>query len=89
MSRPYRTPREGAHEDLTLEEELDADSVFDPLQLASQSSLSEHQRSSMPDTTQGVEGPKTPPHYSEVPAYIPPLNLVRAGILPKMSAITH
>ena len=59
MSRPYRTPREGAHEDLTLEEELDAGFVFDPLQLASQSSLSDHQRSSTQDTTQGAEGPKT------------------------------
>ena len=89
MSRSYRTPRDGAHEDLTLEEELDVGSVFDPLQLASQSSLSDHKRSSMPDTTQGAEGPKTPQHYSETPAYILPLNLVRAGILPKMSPITH
>ena len=88
MSRPYRTPTEGADEDLTLEEELDAGSVFDPLQLASQSSPSDPQRSLMPDTIQGAEGPKTPPHYSKAPAYILPLNLVRAGILPKMSPVT-
>ena len=30
----YRTPREGAGGRLTLEEELDASSVFDPLQLS-------------------------------------------------------
>ena len=30
--QPYRTPREGASRCLTLEEELDASSVFDPLQ---------------------------------------------------------
>ena len=32
MPQPYRTPREGASGRLTLEEELDASSVFDPLQ---------------------------------------------------------
>ena len=32
--RPYRTPREDAGMGLTLEEELDVASVFDPLQLA-------------------------------------------------------
>ena len=32
MPQPYRTPREGASRRLTLEEELDASSVFDPLQ---------------------------------------------------------
>ena len=34
--RPYWMPREDASGGLTLEEELDAASVFDPLQLASQ-----------------------------------------------------
>ena len=29
-----------------------------------------------------------PPHHSEAPAYIPPFNLVWAGILPKMSPVT-
>ena len=32
--QPYRTPREGASRHLTLEEELDASSIFDPLQLS-------------------------------------------------------
>ena len=32
MPQPYRTPREDASGHLTLEEELDASSVFDPLQ---------------------------------------------------------
>ena len=71
-----------------LEQELGADSVFDPLQPASQSSQSDHQRSSMPDTIHRAEGPRTPPHYSEMPAYVLPLDLVWAGILPKMSPVT-
>ena len=33
MPQPYQTPREGTGRRLTLEEELDASSVFDPLQL--------------------------------------------------------
>ena len=36
--RPYWAPGEDTDRDLTLEEELDAASVFDPLQLSSQSS---------------------------------------------------
>ena len=54
MPQPYRMPREDASGHLTLEEELDASSVFDPLQ-----------------SSQGAEGPQTPPHYSETPTYIP------------------
>ena len=34
MPQPYRTPREDASRRLTLEEELDASFVFDPLQLS-------------------------------------------------------
>ena len=34
MPQPYRMPREDAGRCLTLEEELDASSVFDPLQLS-------------------------------------------------------
>ena len=34
MPQPYRTPREDTGRRLTLEEELDASSVFDPLQLS-------------------------------------------------------
>ena len=71
VPRPYRTPREGADRGLTLDKELDVDSVFDPLQ-----------------SSQGMEGPRTPPHYSEMPAYIPPFDLAKVGLLPKMSPIT-
>ena len=70
MPQPYRTPREDAGGHLTLEEELDASSVFDPLQ-----------------SSQGAEGPQTPPHYSETPIYIPQLDIAKVGVLPKMSPI--
>ena len=69
--QPYRTPREGAGRRLTLEEELDASSIFDPLQLS-----------------QGAEGPRTPPHYSEAPTNIPPFDIAKVGVLPRMSPIT-
>ena len=69
--QPYRTPREGAGGCLTLEEELDASSVFDPLQ-----------------SSQGVEGPRTPPHYSETPTPIPQFDLAKVGLLPRMLPIT-
>ena len=76
----YRTPKEDAGGGLTLEEELDVASVFDPLQLASQSSQL--------DTTLGAEGLRTLLHYSNMPATIPPFNLAQVGILPKMSPMT-
>ena len=66
----YRTPREDTSGRLTLEEELDASSVFDLLQ-----------------SSQGAEGPQTPPHYSETLAYIPQFDIARVGVLPKMSPI--
>ena len=69
--QPYRTPREGAGGCLSLEEELDASSVFDPLQ-----------------SSQGAEGPRTPPHYSETPTTIPPFDIAKVGVLPRMSPIT-
>ena len=69
--QPYRMPREGAGRHLTLEEELDASSVFDPLQ-----------------SSQGTDGPRTPPHYSETPTLIPPFDLAKVGVLPRMSPIT-
>ena len=69
--QPYWTPREDAGECLTLEEELDASSVFDPLQ-----------------SSQGAEGPWTLPHYSETPTYIPPFDIAKVGVLPKMLPIT-
>ena len=64
-------PREGAGGRLTLEEELDASSMFDPLQ-----------------SSQGAEGPRTPPHYSETPTTIPPFDIAKVGVLPRMSPIT-
>ena len=64
-------PREGAGRHLTLEEELDASSVFDPLQ-----------------SSQGAEGPRTPLHYSEAPTTIPPFDIAKVGVLPRMSPIT-
>ena len=88
MPRPYQTPREDAGGGLMLEEELDAASVFDPLQLASQSSQLDPQHCSLPDTTLGAEGPRTPPHYSETPASIPLFDLAQVGILPKMLPMT-
>ena len=69
--QPYQTPREGAGGCLTLEEELDASSVFDPLH-----------------SSQGAEGPRTPPHYSEAPTNIPPFDIAKVGMLPRMSPIT-
>ena len=71
MPQPYRSPREGTGGRLTLEEELDASSVFDPLQ-----------------SSQGAEGPQTPPHYSETPTPIPQFDIAKVGMLPKMSPIT-
>ena len=69
--QPYRMPREGAGGCLTLEEELDASSVFDPLQ-----------------SSQGADGPRMPPHYSETPTSIPPFDLAKVGVIPRMSPIT-
>ena len=69
--QPYQTPKEGTGRRLTLEEELDASSVFDPLQ-----------------SSQGAEGPQTPPHYSEAPTNIPPFDIAKVGMLPRMSPIT-
>ena len=59
VARPYQTPREDTGRDLMLDVELDAASVFDPLQLASQSSQPDPQDCSMSDTTLGAEGPRT------------------------------
>ena len=71
MPQLYRMPREGAGRRLTLEEELDASSIFDPLQ-----------------SSQGAEGPQTPTHYSEAPTTIPPFDIAKVGVLPRMSPIT-
>ena len=39
-------------------------------------------------SSQGTEGPRMLPHYSETPAYIPPFDLARVGLEPKMSPVT-
>ena len=84
--RPYRTPRKDADRDLLLEEELGANSVFDPLALGSQSSQpSGSQPSSSPDTTIGTAGPKTLLHFCEASAMIPPFNLALIGLPAPMS----
>ena len=64
-------PREGTEGCPTLDEELDAPSVFDPLQ-----------------SSQGAEGPRTPPHYSEAPMYIPQFDIAKIGMSPKMLPVT-
>ena len=87
MPRLYRVPKEDAGDGLTLEEELDASSVFDSLKPDSQSSQQDTQGCSASNSTLGVEGPRMPPHYSEAPAVIPPFDLARVGILPKMLPI--
>ena len=70
MPQPYRMPREGTGGCLTLEEELDASSMFDPLQ-----------------SSQGAEGPRMPPHYSETLTPIPQFDIAKVGMLPRMSPI--
>ena len=87
MPRPYQVPKEDAGNGLTLEEELDVASVFDPPKPDSQSSQPDTQGCSASDSTLGAECPRMLPHYSEVPAMIPPFDLAQVGILPKMSSI--
>ena len=79
----YWVPKEDVARTLPLAEELDEASVLDPLQSESQSS--------QPDTadSSGAEGPRTPPHYSNVSSTIPPFDLAQLGILPKMSPVTE
>ena len=67
----YRMPREGTGRRLTLEEELDASSMFNPLQ-----------------SSQGADGPRMPPHYSETPTLIPQFDIAKVGVLPRMLPIT-
>ena len=65
-----------------LEEELDSRSVFDPLLgLSSQSSQpSDSQPNASLDTTTGVAGHKTLPHFSETSPTIPPFDLALLGL---------
>ena len=76
-------PKEDAGNGLTLEEELDAASVFDPLKPDSQSSQPDTQGCSASDSTLGAEGLRTLPHYSEAPAMIPPFDLAWGGHSPQ------
>ena len=87
--RLYRTPRQDADQDFSLEEELGAKSVFDPLALGSQSSQpSGSQPGSSPDTTTSAAGPKTLLHFSEASPTIPPFNLALLGLPAPMSPMT-
>ena len=88
--RPYRTPREEVSRNSTLEEELDAGSMFDPLLgLSSQfSQPSGSQPNASPDTTTGAAGPKTPPHFSETLPTIPPFDLALLELPAPMSPVT-
>ena len=65
---PYKTPKNEKVEKLSLEEELDANSVFDPLVASSQSSTT-------PSSQQELAGPKTLLHFSEGPVSILPFDL--------------
>ena len=86
LPRPYKTPKEDTSRGLLLEEELDANFVFDPLAFGSQSSQpSDSQPSLMPDDTTGVAGPKTLPHFCEVSATILPFDLTLLGMPAPMS----
>ena len=82
-------PREEADRVHTLEEELDAKSVFDPLfGLGSQSSqLLGSQSSTSPDTTTGVAGPQTLPQFSDTSPTIPPFDLALLWLPALMSPI--
>ena len=87
--RLYQTPRQDVDQDFTLEEELGANSVFDPLALGSQSSQPLGSQPSLsPDTTTGAAGPKTLPHFSETSPTIPPFNLALIGLSAPMSTLT-
>ena len=92
---PYKMPKEETEDKLSLEDELNADSVFDPL--ASQ--LSEapgSQPSGVPssqhcdETSPGSEstGPKTRLHFSEGPITIPPFDVSVLGIPNKSAALS-
>ena len=87
--RPYRTPRQEADRDCTLEEVLDAKSVFNPLfGLGSQSSQPlGSQSSASPDTTMAAAGPKTPLHFSDTSPTIPPFDLALLGLPAPMSPV--
>ena len=84
----YRVPKEDTYHSLTLDEELDAVSMLDPLQSAFQSSQPDSQHYSTPSSPLGAEGPQMPPHYSDTTAVVPPFDLTQIGILSRMSPVT-
>ena len=78
---PYKMPKDEAmKEKISLEEELNAKSVFDPLATSSQ--LSEASPGS------NVAGPKTLPHFSETPISIPPFDVSILDIPNKSAALS-
>ena len=81
MPKCYLVPREDTTSNLTLEEELDAASVLDPLRSDSQSS----QPGAL--DSPGTEGPRTPPHYCDSTAVVLPFDLTWLGVLPGMSPV--
>ena len=86
--RPYRTPKQEASRIAALEEELDANSVFDLLKdLGSQSSQPlDSQPSTSLDTT--TAAPMMPPHFTEASPTIPPFDLNLLGSPAPMSPVT-
>ena len=80
---------EAMKEKISLEEELNAKSVFDLLAPSSQSS--EAPSSEPCDRTipgSDVAGPKTPPHFSETPVSIPPFDMSILDIPKKSTALS-
>ena len=81
-AHPYKTPKDNEKaEKLSLEEELDADLVFDPLAPSSQTSTA-------PGSQQESIGPKTPSHFSEGPMLIPPFDISILNIPGKNAALS-
>ena len=87
---PYKMPKDEAmKEKISLEEELDAKSVFDPL--APSSELSEAPGSQPRDEASpgsDVAGPKTPPYFSETPISILPFDVSILDIPNKSAALS-
>ena len=72
---PYKAPKDEKEERISLDKELDAKSVFDPLAPSSQSS-------SLPGSQLELAGPKTLPHYAERgPMSIAPFDLSLLNVL--------
>ena len=87
---PYKMPKDEAmKEKISLEEELNTKSVFDPLAPSSQSS--EAPSSQLCDEASpgsDAAGPKIPPHFSETPISIPPFDMSILDIPNKSVALS-